>query len=80
MKKRIEKIEEKIIELQPLVESQFITALNKIKECGYKPKLAIVLPNKVIPEGINNIFGIFIEHRILRTPDGKLIEILFEVE
>ena len=78
--KNILRIEKKLKEIEPKAESQFMDALAEIKNLGYKPKLAIILPNYIIPEGINNIFGIPIEHRVIRTPDGKMIPILFECE
>ena len=73
-----DRIQSKINDLLPKIDNQFIEALNTFRENGFNPKVAVIPPNTLIPEGVNQFYGIFIEHRLLRKPDGEIIDVLFE--
>lgn len=73
-----ERIQSKINEILPKIDNQVIEALNEIRKKGFNPKVMIVLPNSLFPEGVNSFCGVFIEHRILRKPNGEIVDILFE--
>ena len=73
-----DRLQSNINDLLPKIDNKVIEELNKIRTNGFNPKILIVPPNSLFPEGVNSFCGVFVEHRLLRKPDGEIIDILFE--
>ena len=89
----IDRINKKIADNIPRAIEQIYESINKIREQGYKPKKIILCTLKSFldaqsrvsfysekPTGITYFFGLKVEERVLRKPNGELIEVAFECE
>ena len=86
----IDRIDKKMVDNIPRAIEQIYESINEIQEQGYTPKKIILCTLKPFLDAQSRVsfysekpkyfFGLKVEERVLRKPNGELIEIAFECE